>query len=276
MHVIEIETGVSGYRDVVSHVMSAGQARYPRGIKTYDAGPLTVIMHDINYALPLHIGRGINRTIAAAEAVQLIGAFSSPELLAFASPNFAKFAEPDGQFHGAYGTRIGYQLHHVISKLKLDRDSRQAVITLWDSRLDNERGKRDYPCTLALHFAVINDVLEMTTTMRSQDVWLGTPFDWFQFTQMQHTVARLLGVTPGLYRHITLSTHLYAINMEHVENLAQPPAMSTWEKQPQGIGTQESTVFNVMYRALALIKPTELDWTPSERWYREQFTPYLG
>lgn len=276
MHVLNIDSGVSGYCDVVSYVKRTGHVRYPRGLMTLDAGPLTIVMHDINYALPLHVGRNVNRAIAVAEAVQLIGGFSSPRLLTAISQNFQQFIEPNGYFHGAYGTRIGNQLSEIVRKLQHDRDSRQAVIALWDSRLDNEHGKRDYPCTLTLHFAIVKDTLEMTTTMRSQDVWLGAPFDWFQFTQMQHTVARLLCVTPGLYRHITLSTHLYSANMEQVENLTQPPAMSTWEKQPQGIGTFTHDVHDVMHRAQSLTSTQELDWTPSERWYRAQLTPYMG
>jgi len=275
--VIEIENGITGYGDVVDYVMTHGKRRDPRGIETVDAGPVTVVMRDIRYALPLHIGRNINRKIAAAEAVQLIGGFSDPDLLFYASANFKQFAEPNGQFHGAYGRRIGNQLTHVVNKLTRDIDTRQAVITLWDPWLDNLPDKRDYPCTVMMHFAIIDAVLEMTVTMRSQDVWLGAPFDWGQFTQLQWTVARLLDIQPGTYRHITLSTHLYASNFTDVERLTTPINRSDWEFQPQGIGRHGDSVAVVRSRAQLLVAKNELsDLTESERWYREQFKAYVG
>lgn len=277
MRVIEIENGILGYGPLVKYVWQHGKRREPRGIETFDAGPVTVIMRDINWSLPLHVGRNTSRKIGAAEAVQLIGGFSSPELLDWASPNFKRFAEDDGRYHGAYGRRIQNQLEHVVNKLTKDVDTRQAVITLWDHFQDNQPGKQDYPCTVMMHFAVIDAVLEMTVTMRSQDVWLGTPFDWFQFTQLQHTVARLLNVHPGAYRHITLSTHLYGRNMHDVEKLVNPPHEDMWEWQPRGIGVSGQTTKMMMNRARQLIVPhADVQWSESERWYREQFATFLG
>lgn len=276
MKVIKIETGVGGYRDFVHFVRTHGKRRDPRGIPTVDAGPVTVMIKDISYTLPLHVGRNTSRKIAAAEAVQLIGGYSSPALLDWVSPNFKRFAESNGEYHGAYGRRISSQLDHVVTKLKNDVDTRQAVITLWDPWLDNQPNKKDYPCTVMLHFAIIDAVLEMTVTMRSQDVWLGAPFDWFQFTQLQWTVARLLHVQPGEYRHITLSTHLYESNIKDVEKLTFTPPMSEWEWQPQGVGREGDTVARVKNRARNLLSPIEFEWTESERWYREQFAGFFA
>lgn len=279
MRVLEIENGIMGYGPFVEYVWRNGKRRDPRGIATFDAGPMTVVIKDINWTLPLHIGRNINRKIAAAEAVQLIGGFTDPELLFWASPNFKQFAEDDGRFWGPYGRRIRDQVAHVITKLKRDVDSRQAVITLWDPFFDNQPNKRDYPCTVMMHFAIIDARLEMTVTMRSQDVWWGTPYDWFQFTQLQHTVARLLHVHPGTYRHITLSTHLYERNMPDVEKLLVPPHEDMWEWQPRGIGRQDDTIHVTRTRAQGLISPeiaANMTMTESERWYVEQFKGYAA
>lgn len=279
MRVIEVPNGIMGYGPLVELVWRNGKRREPRGIPTFDAGPVTVIMRDINYSLPLHVGRNINRKIAAAEAVQLIGGFSAPKLLDYASPNFKQFAEDDGRYWGAYGRRVRDQVSHVVSKLSRDVDSRQAVITLWDPFMDNQPNKRDYPCTVMMHFAIIDAVLEMTVTMRSQDVWWGTPYDWFQFTQLQHTVARLLNVHPGTYRHITLSTHLYERNMSDVEKLLVPPHEDLWEWQPRGIGKSGDRSHVTMNRAQQLVDhgATPIDGlTESERWYVEQFKDFAS
>lgn len=276
MHVLDIENGITGYRQLVKFVRDRGERRNPRGIPTRDVGPVAVVMHDINWSLPLHIGRKVNKKIGAAEAVQLIGAFSDPALLDYASPNFKQFAEPDGRYWGAYGRRIKDQLSHVVHKLRLDVDTRQAIITLWDPFMDNQAGKKDYPCTVMLHFALIDARLEMVVTMRSQDVWWGTPYDWFQFTQLQHTVAQLLSVQTGLYRHITLSTHLYERNVSEVDQLLDPPPMAEWEWQPRGIGYPHDSVQRMQYRAQRLVTQNIDQMTKSELWYREQFKTYVG
>lgn len=276
MTIIEIETGVSGYADLVNHVLKNGTRRDPRGIATLDAGWTTVVMRDVQRALPLGIGRNVNRRIAAVEALQLMGAFSDPALTIAASKNFAQFTEPNGTFHGAYGKRIGTQLAYVLRKLKHDRDTRQAVITLWDADMDNIPDKKDYPCTTALIFSLIDDRLELNVTMRSQDVWLGTPYDWFQFTQLQQTAAKLLDVWPGIYRHTTVSTHLYSTNFDDTARLTEPPSPSSTEWQPLGFDSVDITNLYDTARSIARGDVNVAYLSRNERWYHEQITPLLG
>lgn len=282
MHILHIGTGVDGYPELVRYVLRYGQRRSPRGVETYDIGPMTVIMSDVTESLPLGVGRNINRKIAAAEAFQLIGGISVPTLLLKASPNFHQFTEPDGSFYGAYGSRIGSQLSSVLLKLRGDRDTRRAVITLWDPQRDNSSGHNDYPCTVALFFALIDNHLEMTTTMRSQDVWLGTPFDWMQFTQLQQTIATALDVPVGSYRHITMSTHLYASNIPDVERLTDSSNRNSREWQPRGLGRSGDSGASIRQRMGHLLRAFTNDddilstLNESERWYYEQLSPLLG
>lgn len=273
MRVFNLKSGVSGYSEFVKSVMLRGEERSPRGIATRDIGPATVVLWDVTESLPLGTGRNINRKIAAAEAIQLIGAFSEPELLFSASANFKKYAEPDGTFYGAYGSRIGTQASSVVHKLKSDSNSRQAVVTLWDPHLDNHEGKNDYPCTIALNFALVHDRLNMNVVMRSQDVWLGAPFDWFQFTQLMQTIADLLHVECGKYSHTSWSTHLYERNVDDVHQLTDVPPKAHREWQPRGLGGSCMSMTDVYDRARLLIAPTVSDHnhlSGSELWYREQ------
>lgn len=265
---IEIVTGRLGYRDVVQHVLRSSRIRSPRGLRTYDAGWVTVVINDPTDTLPLGCGRNLSRAVAAAESLQLIGGFSTPTLLTRASSRFAEYLEPDGYFHGAYGVRVGGQVAQVISKIRTDRDTRQAVITLWDPRLDNLPGRRDYPCTVALRFSVVDDLLELDVVMRSNDVILGVPYDWFQFTQLQQTVARVLDVAPGPYRHTAWSLHVYERDLDAAHRVTHPTVES--ERQPHGIGGGADHEWSaVQLRALRLSTgrlPAE-DRTRSEDWY---------
>lgn len=261
---IYIPNGQRGYHEVLRHVVRTGVPRQPRGLKTLDAGQVTMILESPHNALPLGTGRGLSRRIAAAEAIQLIGGFSQPKLL---PPSFDRFKEDDGTFWGAYGTRIGNQLEHVVQKLKTDRDTRQAVITLWSPQADNVvPPKRDHPCTVALGFDLSSDKLVLRVTMRSSDVWLGIPHDWFQFTQLQLTVANVLQVEPGPYWHTSWSLHIYEENVTSVDDVTEPSAVRF---QPSGIGSNNtSDIVTVQHRARGIAHGYyPAICTESERWY---------
>lgn len=272
------------YARVVRHVQSAGQPRSPRGRKTLDAGHVTVELTDPTQGWAAGTGRGVLPRIAAAEALQLMGAFADPELLTWASPNFAAYLDDD-RFHGAYGRRVGDQVEQAVRKLEDDPDTRQAVITLWDPRLDNEPGLHDYPCTVALGFARQRDRLDMSVVMRSNDVWLGFPYDVFQFTQLQLTVARALDLRPGVYRHTAWSLHLYVEDVDRADEklVDVVNAVPVWCPlglgRATGLGTTsvrlaQRLARNLVYGFGPSAGPSR-PLTESEVWYRDNVAGYV-
>lgn len=113
--------------------------------------------------------------------------------------------------NSAYGHRIQHkfgfdQWEHCKNLLKADSYSRQAVIHIKDA--DNTPTK-DTPCTVALQYQIRDGKLYATTFMRSNDIWLGLPYDMFAFMNMQVKMAMELGVGLGAYTHIAGSLHLY-------------------------------------------------------------------
>ena len=93
--------------------------------------------------------------------------------LAFYAPKIAEFSDDGTHLAGAYGPRLvtGYQ--SVLQRLRADPASRQAVITLYDSRVHNYGNSKDIPCTVALQFLNRNGALHCICTMRSNDLILG-------------------------------------------------------------------------------------------------------
>jgi hypothetical protein len=55
--------------------------------------------------------------------------------------------------------------------------------------------------------------------MRSNDVWLGAAYDFFQFTRVQLAIASVLGIEPGTYNHHVGSLHIYEQHYEVAESL---------------------------------------------------------
>lgn len=123
-----------------------------------------------------------------------------------------------GEISGGYGPRLFdwrgiNQVANVTDVLRSKRDSRRAVIQLFDAD-DLNRGHNSIPCTGTLQFMLRNDVLHMFTSMRSNDVFLGLPHDFFCFTMLQEIMGRTLSVDVGTYKHAVGSLHLYTADHE--------------------------------------------------------------
>lgn len=113
-----------------------------------------------------------------------------------------------------YGYCIKYkygfdQLEYVVEKLSKDRNTRQAVIHIKEA---SNKDTKDMNCTVCLQFFIRDNKLYMTTYMRSNDIWLGFPYDVFNFTSLQVLLSMRLGVDLGTYTHIAGSLHLYKRN----------------------------------------------------------------
>lgn len=218
--VINIEDGINGYVDLVQHVLKHGRETAPRGMKTREIEDAVVRIKDVYNTLPMGINRGTVPGIGAVEACQLIAGKPEPELLLSIAPQFKSYTNDDGvTFHGNYGARTNGQYEQIIERLKADPDSRQAVVTLWNPELDLQPGKRDYPCTVLHQFRIRDNKLNMSTYMRSNDVWLGAAYDFFQFTQLQVSLASVLQIDAGTYTHHVGSLHIYEQHYEVAEQL---------------------------------------------------------
>lgn len=139
------------------------------------------------------------------------------EFIEYYLPAYKQYADGD-EIYGGYGPRLfglrGIdQVDGVLKTLTKKRSSRQAVIQLFDAQ-DILEPHKDIPCTCTLQFMVRNDKLSLITNMRSNDIFIGMPHDFFCFTMLQEIMARSLGVELGTYKHIVGSLHLYRETLE--------------------------------------------------------------
>lgn len=129
--------------------------------------------------------------------------------------NFWKNISDDGR---TVNSNYGYCIHDkfgfdqwemVKALLDEDPDTRQAVIHIKEPRDLLFNKTKDLNCTIALQFLIRDGKLNLITTMRSNDIWLGLPYDVFNFTCMQIQMAMELGIDVGRYYHNAGSLHLY-------------------------------------------------------------------
>lgn len=217
----------SDYVKLVQRVRDGGAHVTVRDQRTRELTAVTLIFPSILAPLlPVGVGRGVNTKLAALEALQLISGTYYHELVVAAAPEFERvLVDLEAPEYGAYGPRTAEQVADCVEILRHDPLTRQAVISIWSEEDLTHEG--DKPCTVFLQFLVRPGPdtvmsLELHTHMRSQDVWLGVPYDVFMFTQLQHTVARDLGLPTGRYVHHTTSLHVYERNVEATRKLTQP------------------------------------------------------
>lgn len=156
---------------------------------------------------------------ALAELVWIMNGDNRSDIINFWNPKLEKYAGKSEFYHGAYGKRIRShfgldQLFAAYQALQNVPESRQVVIQIYDTKIDFpiENGKprdEDIPCNVCSMLKIRQGKLEWSQIMRSNDVLLGMPYNFVQFTGLQEILAGWLGVAVGSYNHYSDSLHLY-------------------------------------------------------------------
>lgn len=156
---------------------------------------------------------------ALAELIWILAGSDDAQIINYWNTALPNYAGEYRYYPGAYGNRIFYkhginQLEKVYETLKNHPESRQAVIIIWDPKIDlpycdGSPNNKDIPCNICSLIKVRNGKLEWTQIMRSNDLMLGLPYNIVQFTSIQEILASWLDVEVGTYNHISDSLHIY-------------------------------------------------------------------
>jgi thymidylate synthase len=221
--------GDLAWRAALRDVISDGQHVSPRGRGTTEL-LVNSITIDLSRALVVSPARKLNYKFMCAEALWILAGDRALAPLTRFVKRMADFSDDGVTLAGAYGPRLVPQLPYVIEALGRDRDTRQAVASIWTP---SPAPSNDLPCTVAVAFSVRHERLYQHVTMRSSDLWLGLPYDMFSFSCWGIYVAcavnraRPAGTPPVGLGHLTVtatSSHLYDDNLGAAQVvLATPP-----------------------------------------------------
>lgn len=170
--------------------------------------------------------RCISPAYASAELLWYLGRSDDVGWLTPYAPQYAQFGDTRRRAYGAYGYRlernIGIttgqhderdQLDLAFCILQTRPITRQCWVSLWRPYdLAMGESTKDLPCTIGWQFLVRDNALNMVAYMRSNDAWLGTPYDVYTFCSIQKLLAGDLGLKVGTYHHHVGSFHLYDKN----------------------------------------------------------------
>ena len=209
----------------LSWAFNKGNDVTPRGQLTKEVLQQTSIVNMRRPVITLP-ERKLSTKFLGGEAYWILSGDNRVETIAPYNKNIINYSDDGVTFFGAYGPRILSQLDYVIDKLKSDADTRQAVLTIWR---ENPPETKDVPCTVAVHFMIRDHKLNCHVYMRSNDLWLGFPYDVFNFSMLSHLVCCKLNafvvenggviIEPGMLYHTASSRHIYEQHFEQVEQL---------------------------------------------------------
>jgi thymidylate synthase len=122
---------------------------------------------------------------------------------------FMTDGELKGSAYGRYLRRVPHdQIDRVVQQLVDNQTTRRAVIAFHQPHVENYDGP-DVACTLTMQLVIRDDSLHAFTSMRSQDMYWGYPYDVHNFQWLQEVLAGILGVELGSYTHYMNNCHYY-------------------------------------------------------------------
>ena len=223
------------FYSLLKEVKEHGAQSFPRGLKTLELLNCVVQFNSPLEHYLLKRGRNINPFFHFVENLWILGGRGDAKTMDYVIKSLREIALDEGavEYHGAYGLRIlshnyfpnvsssnvqgleesAYlnQLEDVITKLSRDPETRRAVITLWNPKLDHaDQMSRDFPCNVALSFKLRNNTLHLSIFNRSNDLYRGlVPTNFSQFSTLLEYVATRLDVEIGTQVHFSNSLHIY-------------------------------------------------------------------
>lgn len=209
----------SWYNDL-EYIYDYGGRVVPRGKATREKIGYKSIINMMYPVITCPI-RQLGYKFMFAEACWILSGANDVETISKYSKDIANFSDDGVTFFGAYGPKIVEQMMYVANTLLTDPDSRQAVINIWR---ENPGPTKDVPCTLSIQFLIRDGMIHCVDTMRSSDLWLGHPYDIFNFSCLSAFLCILLrkrGLNLGLGQ-LTMtagSKHIYSKNFDEVENV---------------------------------------------------------
>ena len=144
----------------------------------------------------------------------------------------AKFDGDLGRIYGVQwrdwrsfnGTTVD-QLQELVAGIKSDPYGRRHILTAWNPGELADMALP--PCHCFAQFYVSNGKLSCQMYQRSNDFFLGGPFNIASYSLLTHMIAQVCGLSVGEFVHVTGDAHIYLNHVEQVkEQLARDPLPS--------------------------------------------------
>lgn len=214
--------------------------------KFVDLGHVSVEL-DQGERLCLLEGRGFNPVFALVETAWLISGREDLAPLSSVLAHYEQYSDDGQKLNGAYGFRLrSYfgvdQIDKAIESLRKFPSSRRVTLSLY-SVSDLGSPSKDIPCNTQVMLRIEAGRLAMTVINRSNDLWLGVPYNWFAFRGLQQQIAVELEMPIGVQRHISTCMHLYERDFEKARHVVALNSMSSIQIREENTEPMDMTEF---------------------------------
>ena len=199
------------YADILFELTNVDSLVKPRDIPTKEIlGYHTKF--DMAHPILMNTSRKLNYKFMFGEAKWILSGSNSVNDISRHLQAITKYSDNGYVFNGAYGPHFHRQKKYVAQALANDKDTRQAVMTIWQERPETSK---DIPCTVSLQWVIRGYEIHCIVNMRSSDVWLGLPYDLFNWGMMSVDISaeyyKITGIQliPGYIYYNAGSCHLY-------------------------------------------------------------------
>lgn len=234
MHILANDVCTAWTR-LLTAVMDLGKTCRPRGKEIRELLHTQVVVTNARNNVLLHPVRDLNFRFMIAEWLWIQSGREDVAWIEKFNKQITQFSDDGKVFRGAYGPRFRKQIQTIIDLFKSDPDTRQAVVRIFDGS-DLVGQTKDVPCTLSLQLLLREGRLHGIMTMRSNDLWLGFPYDFFNFSMITNSIAGEIGAKVGSFTLQCGSSHVYATDFDKVQSVLNPPSgvvESAWMPSPQ-------------------------------------------
>lgn len=144
------------------------------------------------------------------------------EMMKFISEKNASYASSPGTLNGGTVFYEVDQLKNLIDGLKNDPFGRRHIITAWNPGELEEMALP--PCHVMAQFYVSSGTLSCMLTQRSNDIFLGSPYNIASYSLLTYMIAQVTGYKPGEFVYSQGDLHIYHNHIEAAkEQLSREP-----------------------------------------------------
>lgn len=208
---IPCDTVTDAFEKAYNFVSEFGETVVSRIGKTKHVTDITFLVSNPYHNVCLNPQRNLSLRYLVGEIQWYLSGSNKVEDIGKYAKMWYDLSDDGETVNSAYGYRIFHkfgfdQLQYCIDKLKKNPYDRQCILHIKEA---SNKPTKDTPCTCLLQFTCFNGRLNLHTYMRSNDIWLGLPYDMGFFTVLLQIVSKEVDLPVGVYYHTVGDLHLY-------------------------------------------------------------------
>lgn len=225
----QFDTFGQAWYSQLARIVLNGKPSSPRDLATIEICGEAFLVKNLRSSLLVHPIRNLNAKFALAEFLWIASGSDNLEEVAKFNSQLRQFSDDGAHLAGAYGPRLLMQWKWLFKTLQKP-DTRQAVATIWTP---TPGPSKDIPCTVACQWLIRDNKLNAIITMRSSDIILGLPYDFYCFSQLTNWLSAHLEIETGWLQYQLGSSHLYGDKLEMALKILETPDLLETIEWPQ-------------------------------------------